>query len=191
MIYGNISPDNISLNPIETALRLKTEKGYTNFMIEECFTELKENLNLKYIAERVKIKKDGFKFDLGFGEFESKSLEKNLGDCNEAFVFLITLGFECDRLLNKLSYISPAKHFICDALASSLAESVCDKAEEIIKDGLSCRVRFSPGYGDLPLCVQPRLLDMLSAEKICGITINDSYLMSPSKTITCIMGIEK
>ena len=139
MIYGNISPDDISLNPIETSLRLKTEKGYTNSQIEECFKEIKKNLNLKYIAERVKIKKNGFKFDLGFGEFESKSLEKNLGDCNEAFVFLITLGFECDRLLNKLSYISPAKHFICDALASSLAESVCDKAEEITKS----RVRTS------------------------------------------------
>ncbi len=191
MIYGNISPDDISLNPIETALRLKTEKGYTNSQIEECFKEIKKNLNLKYIAERVKIKKNGFKFDLGFGEFESKSLEKNLGDCNEAFVFLITLGFECDRLLNKLSYISPAKHFICDALASSLAESVCDKAEEIIRVGIPCRVRFSPGYGDLPLSVQPRLLEMLNADKLCGITINDSYLMSPSKTITCIMGIEK
>ena len=191
MIYGTISAEDVSLNPTETALRLKTEKGYSNDLIEECFKELKENVNLRYISARVKIDFEYNKFDLGFGEFESKSLEKNLNGCSEAFVFLITLGYECDRLLNKLSFLSPAKHFICDALASSFAESVCDKAEEIIKENIKCRVRFSPGYGDLPLAVQPKLLEMLNAQKLCGITINDSLLMSPSKTITCIMGIEK
>ncbi len=191
MNYGTISAEDISLNPIETALRLKTDINFTNSLIEECFNQLKDNVNLKYVSGKVKIKFENGKFDLGFGEFESKSLEKNLGDCKEAYVFLITLGYECDRLLNKLSLISPSRHFICDALASSFAESVCDKAEEIIKEGTPCRVRFSPGYGDLPLSVQPKLLEMLNAQKLCGITINNSYLMSPSKTITCIMGIEK
>lgn len=191
LLFKNISAENIALNPNETALRLKADRGYTNEQIESCLKLLKENINCKYISTRVEIKQNGSIFDLGFGEFESKSLEKNLTGCKEAFVFLITLGFECDRLLNKLSLTSPAQHFICDALASSMAEAVCDMAENEIKENILCNVRFSPGYGDLPLEIQPRLLDMLNAQKLAGITISKSYLMSPAKTITCIMGIVK
>lgn len=190
MNIKTISKEDIVLNENETALRLRTERGYTNTQIESCLKTLKENINCKYIYTRVNIKKQGDTFDLGFGEFKSKSLEKNLDGCIDAFVFLITLGFECDRLLNKLSLLSPAEHFICDALSSSMAEAVCDKAEIEIKGALSCRPRFSPGYGDLPLEIQPKLLEMLNAQKLAGITINSSLLMSPAKTITCIMGIE-
>lgn len=191
LLFKNISAENIALNPNETALRLKTDRGYTNEQIESCLETLKKNINCKYISTRVEIKQNGSIFDLGFGEFESKSLEKNLTGCKEAFVFLVTLGFECDMLLNKLSLTSPAQHFICDALASSMAEAVCDMAENEIKENILCNVRFSPGYGDLPLEIQPKLLDMLNAQKLAGITISKAYLMSPAKTITCIMGIVK
>ena len=191
MKLKTIPKEKITLNENETALRLKTERGYTNSLIESCLMTLKENVNCKFIYTKVNIKRCGDVFDLGFGEFKSKSLEKNLNGCEEAFVFLVTLGYECDRLLNKLSLMSPAEHFICDALASSMAEAVCDMAEEEIRNGIKCRPRFSPGYGDLPLNIQQRLLNMLNAQKLAGITINDAYLMSPAKTITCIMGIEK
>lgn len=189
--FGTFTSDEIVLNPTETALRLETDRGYTNNQIENCLKTLKDNVNCKYIYTKVPIKRDGCTFDLGFGTFKSKSLAKNLDGCADCFIFLITLGFECDRLLNKLSYLSPAEHFICDALSSSMAEAVCDMAENKIKGNLLCKPRFSPGYGDLPLEIQPKFLEMLNAQKLAGITINNTYLMSPAKTITCIMGITK
>lgn len=189
--FGAIQSDEIILNPTETALRLKTDKDFSNTQIEDCLKTLKSNVSCKYIYTKVPIKKENSIFDLGFGEFQSKSLEKNLEGCTEAFVFLTTLGFECDRLLNKLSLISPSQHFVCDGLSSSMAEAVCDIAEQKIKGSHICKPRFSPGYGDLPLEVQPKLLEMLNAQKLAGVTINNSYLMSPAKTITCIMGIIK
>ncbi|MCR5275107.1 MAG: Vitamin B12 dependent methionine synthase activation subunit, partial [Clostridiales bacterium] len=49
---------------------------------------------------------------------------------------------------------------------------------------------FSPGYGDLPIEVQKEFLPLLDAERRLGITLSDSYLMSPSKSVTAIIGIE-
>lgn len=189
--FERVSAEKIVLNPNETALRLKTDRGYTDDQTESCLKTLKENVNCKYIYTKVPIKRDGSVFDLGFGTFKSESLAKNLKGCCEAFVFLVTLGYECDRLLNRLSFLSPAEHFICDALASSMADALCDMTEAEIKEGLLCKPRFSPGFGDLSLEVQPKIIKMLNADKLAGVTTNSSYLMSPAKTITCIMGIRK
>ena len=59
--------------------------------------------------------------DLGFGELTSRDLEKNLVNCREAFLLAVTLGAGVDRLLLRLSRLSPARHFVTDALASALA----------------------------------------------------------------------
>ncbi len=126
--------------------------------------------------------------DFGVFKAESRDLAKNLCGCKEACIFSVTLGLGADRLLQKLSKISPAEHFICDALLSAIAENVCDIAEEEIKKE-KCRPRYCIGYGDLDLCVQKDVLSVLSAGKNLGITLSDSYLMTPQKSITAIMGI--
>ncbi|MBR3258643.1 MAG: vitamin B12 dependent methionine synthase, partial [Eggerthellaceae bacterium] len=46
-----------------------------------------------------------------------------------------------------------------------------------------------PGYGDLPLEVQPDLLGLLDASRRLGITLSDSLLMSPTKSVTAIVGL--
>ncbi len=51
------------------------------------------------------------------------------------------------------------------------------------------RPRFSPGYGDLPLALQPDLLHFLNAQRWVGITVGKTLLMSPMKSVTAIMGI--
>lgn len=126
---------------------------------------------------------------LGEIVIDSADLYKNLLGCSEAFVFAVTLGYSADRLLSRLSLLSGAEHFICDAALSALAESACDVSEQRIKGELCCKARFSPGYGDLELCVQKDILSYLNAERLLGITISDTLLMSPQKTITAIMGI--
>ena len=49
--------------------------------------------------------------------------------------------------------------------------------------------RCSPGYGDLPLSLQPHLLSALNANKLLHITLSDTLLMIPQKSITAIVGI--
>ncbi len=189
--YRVISVDDISLNEGETARRLHTSKGFEMEQIDECLAELKEAASCKFSAVRTSVSYlDENCLDCGFGEFKSETLIKNLQGCREAFVFATTLGHGVDRLLNKLSQISPARFFITDALASSMAEAVADKTEELVKGELLCRPRFSPGFGDLSLELQPRILNLLNAQRLLGITINKMLLMSPGKSVTAIMGIK-
>lgn len=50
--------------------------------------------------------------------------------------------------------------------------------------------RFSAGYGDLPLEVQKDIFRVLDCPRKIGLTLNDSLLMSPTKSVTAIVGIE-
>ena len=189
--YGTISVSDFELNRNEVALRLKTERGFTSPEIERCLTSLLSCSCVKYSCARVSvIRGDNGSLDLGFGKFQSKDLTKNLQGCKEAFVLAVTIGSEADRLIKKLALISPSDLFITDGLASALVESACDEAERRIKGELICSPRFSPGYGDLPLSVQPGILKLLNAERLLGIKLNENLMMTPTKTITAIMGIK-
>jgi hypothetical protein len=159
-------------------------------LVEECLAELKTVLLCRYACCRLPVShvRDGV-IDLGFGEIPSRDLIKNLKDCREVFLLAVTLGAGVDRLLLRLSRLSPARHFVTDALASALAERACDLAEETVAACIPHRPRFSPGYGDLPLSLQPAILNVLNAERLLGITVSNTLLMSPTKSITCIIGI--
>ena len=189
--YRVIPIEELKINPWEVANRLNVPRDFESVEIDECFEEIKKVVNCKMSAVRASVKRfpdNGL--DLGFGEFTSATLLKNLKDCKEVFVFAATTGIGVDRLLEKLSRISPARHFITDALASAVAEALADKAEEILCEGVSHRPRFSPGFGDLSIELQPRILEFVNANRLLGITMNNAYLMSPVKSVTAFIGIE-
>ncbi len=187
---GRLEADKLIINAAELARRLHTTPDFRDDVVDRCHAELVKNSECKFAWIRVPVRKNGNRIDLGFGEFVSADLIKNLAGCDEAFVFAVTLGLQSERLLIRESLLSESRHFITDAVASALAEAACDEAERLIKCELPCRPRFSPGYGDLPLEIQPDVLRLLSAEKLLGITINKSLLMTPTKSITAIMGIK-
>ena len=60
---------------------------------------------------------------------------------------------------------------------------------ELEKSGLYLRPRFSPGYGDFPIEFQEPIMRMLDCAKKIGLTMTDSYMMSPTKSVTAIIGI--
>ncbi len=189
--YQIIPTEKLVLNEGETARRLHITRGFEMGEIDSCLAELKAVANIKFSAVRVPVNYLGEdRLNCGFGEFKSATLIKNLQGCKEVFIFAVTLGLGVDRLLTQFSLVSPSKHFITDALASSMAETAAEAAEEIIKGKLNCRPRFSPGFGDLSLEVQPRIIELLNAQRLLGITINKSLLMSPRKSVTAIVGIK-
>ena len=57
--------------------------------------------------------------------------------------------------------------------------------------GCALRHRFSPGYGDLPLSVQPAFLAALDATRRLGITLTSSFLMVPTKSVTAFVGVAR
>lgn len=159
-------------------------------LIPKCLNELKKCVSIRCVSRHAEIVRTENGIDLGFGEIHSKNLIKNLGQCNRAVIFAVTLGGGVDRLLIKLGKIMPSEQFVTDAIASALAESACDEAEKVIFESTPHAPRFSPGYGDLTLEIQKPLLSFLDAERTLGITLSPSLLMTPTKSITAIAGIK-
>ncbi|MBQ7935913.1 MAG: hypothetical protein IJ333_06145 [Clostridia bacterium] len=181
---GDLQPDTNEL-----AARLQVRRGYTDQAIETGVKNLLAAADCRYCGRRVSIRREGDTLDLGFGPIQSKNLAKKLEGCSEAFLFAVTAGIGIDRLLARLAMTSGAEHFIADAVGSALAEAACDRADAEIKGELRCAPRYSPGYGDLPLSIQPAFLEFLDARRLLGIHLNKSLLMTPMKSITAIMGI--
>lgn len=134
--------------------------------------------------------------DLGFGAFCSKDLKKCLSGCEKAVVFAATIGIYTDRLVNRYEQISPLRALAVNSAGTALIEAFCDclclnLAEQFQNQGFKCIPRFSAGYGDFPLQCQIGILDMLMAEKTLGISLDQSLLMTPAKSVTAVVGLKR
>lgn len=159
-------------------------------LFSACMNLFSEVVSYKACFTKVKINflGDG-RLDLGFGVFQSFNLEKNLNGCDEAYIFAATAGVAVDRLIMKYSKIEPSKSVVLDAIGSAAIEGFCNKINEEMKKGVVTKPRYSPGYGDMALSKQKNILEFLDAYRKIGISLSDSFMMSPTKSVTAIVGI--
>ncbi len=183
--------EEITINRNELAHRLGVARDYNDDIIDQCREKLLKIIDYKcvYIRTAVDLSEENI-CDFGFMRVDSKNLYKNLKGCKEVYAMALTAGLAVDRELAKLSIISQAEHFVTDALASAAIDSFCDYAAKMMKGELKCAPRFSPGYGDFSLKFQKPFLERLDAQSLLGITLSSSYLMTPMKSITAVMGIK-
>ena len=132
--------------------------------------------------------------DLGFTRTASASLARNLAGCDRIVVFGATLGLALDRRIARYGHTVPSKALMLQAIGTERIEALCDVfcdhiRQEAFDCGLYPRPRFSPGYGDLPLDIQTDIFRMLDCSRKIGLTLNESLLMSPSKSVTSIVGL--
>ena len=133
--------------------------------------------------------------DLGFAVVPSRDLEKALSGCTRLVLFAATVGLGIDRLIARCGKLSPAKALYFQAIGAERAESLCDAfcrdlAAAYREKGFIARPRYSPGYGDLPLATQKDVFAVLDCPRRIGLTLNDSLLMSPSKSVTAVVGLK-
>lgn len=122
----------------------------------------------------------------------SAALARNLAGCERAVLFAATVGSALDRLLARYARVSPVTALFLQAVGAERIEALCDAfARDIEREVGALRPRFSPGYGDLPLEIQRDIFAVLDCPRKIGLTLTDSLLMSPTKSVTAIMGIEK
>lgn len=168
--------------------------GEIDALIDDCIKELADRLVFKVCCSVFPIKLENDFVDLTFMQAKSRALMKNLQDCDEIILFAATTGLETDRLIARYSNVSPLRSVAFQAIGAERAESLCDKfeaekREEFGKFGKFLRPRFSPGYGDFALSAQKAIFDVLDCERKIGLTLNDSLLMSPSKSVTALIGV--
>ena len=118
-----------------------------------------------------------------------------LRPASRAAFFMVTLGHAIGEEIQKLQDSRDlTEAFILDAIASETADWVADRmhydiiAKEAESLALSVTPRFSPGYGDWPLTVQPDILNLCEGGRI-GISLNESCLMSPRKSVSAALGL--
>lgn len=117
-----------------------------------------------------------------------------LAGCTHAVLLAVTLGMENERELARAQALGPLEGLLMDACSSSLAEEAARSASRLIEKqsqvaGFSATRRFSAGYGDLPLQLQPDMLRLSGGDKLLGIHVGPSLLMTPMKSVTAVVGL--
>lgn len=166
-------------------------KSLISDCLSECEKEKAVNYEICYTETPLSIKGDIA--DFSAFTLKSKNLVTALKGCSFALIFACTIGIGIDRLIKKYSAIHPSKALIFQAIGTERVETFTDLfIEEYKKEQkVSTSSRFSAGYGDLSLEAQKEIFNILNPQKHLGLTLNDSLIMSPSKSVTAILGINE
>lgn len=127
-------------------------------------------------------------------ELEGEDIKRHLDGCTKVVFLCVTLGNEVDALIRKKQITALSEAVIIDSVASSVVEQACDEAENIIMkefEGYEKTHRYGLGYGDFPLSGQKKFLATLDALKRVGVSVTDSDMLTPTKSVTCVIGLKE
>jgi len=114
----------------------------------------------------------------------------------EVFFLCGTIGTEFDQWQRRLSVLSAADALFSQQIGLEAVERVMDEMEarlrlEVESEGKRLLPRWSPGYGDKPLSMSRLILERVDATRRIGVSITDSDLLVPSKSVTAVCEIEE
>ncbi len=131
---------------------------------------------------------EGVEFNVG------KIIGIQLRKASAAAIFLCTIGDGLEgyarRVMKEGDYVTG---FAVDLLASEIVERATDGVqahleEEMRRRGLKITNRYSPGYCGWNVVEQQKLFSLLPPV-FCGVTLTDSSLMTPIKSVSGLIGI--
>ena len=136
------------------------------------------------------------RIDLPGCSFNSADLGRNLRGCSTVALMAATIGPGVDYLIRRAEAVSMLDAAIYQAAGAAMVEAWCDDINQRIVDvmrqrSLYARPRFSPGYGDVPLALQRDFSRLLNMPASCGISLTDTLLMVPSKSVTAFIGFSE
>ena len=121
------------------------------------------------------------------------TLARHIKGCHAAYLACGTVGAEFDAFHRRVSVTSGADALIVQAIGAALIEKLMDSVEDEIRAELAesetLVERYSPGYGTFPLAAQSTLLALLDAPIKVGVSLTDTLLMVPSKSVSAIIGV--
>ena len=162
--------------------------------LKECLEAAKGAAKCRAVWRRYPLRRNGEELDLGFARTDTRDLRRHLEGCDEILLFACTAGAEMDRRIARAKLLSPARGLLMHAIGAQQVEGGCDRLCQRLAEMFPDRQltdRFSPGYGDLPLAMQRDVMEALDCGRTVGITLTDSLLMTPSKSVTAIIGMKE
>jgi hypothetical protein len=106
-------------------------------------------------------------------------------------LFVATLGEQVStRIADLFAADDMARGFVLDAVASVSADLLTDRLagryRERVSGERTAVLGYSPGYCGWHISAQRKLFDRLGPEEI-GVSLNDSYLMQPLKSVSGVL----
>jgi len=150
-----------------------------------CFTQ-----NSEFISKNSCISVDGIEFGIG------KTVAKELRNSTSVALFICTAGEGISRKSQELlAGENPVLGYIFDTLGSMIVETATDRLQKEIRQialsqGLSITNRYSPGYCKWSVGDQHKLFSFFPPN-CCGISLTDSALMYPIKSVSGMIGLGK
>ena len=121
---------------------------------------------------------------MAYADLSRAELEAVLAGLNEQY----------EELKAKKLSLNMARGTVAHSVANALIEDYCDEmqaqiAEKEAATGLFLKPRYSPGYGDFALQSQKEIFARLECAKRIGLTLTDTMLMVPFKSVTAVIGV--
>lgn len=148
-----------------------------------CFSE-----NIEFASDYNTLILNETKFRIG------KTVAKELRYSTKFALFICTTGQRISYQSQKLlAGENPVSGYVLDVLGTMIVESATDLLQIEIKriaseKGMEITNRYSPGYCKWSLADQHKLFSFFPPE-CCGISLTDSSLMNPVKSVSGIIGI--
>lgn len=123
-----------------------------------------------------------------------EDIQTLLADCQCCVLMATTLGAALEPLIRRAEIRDMSRAIVLDCCGSAAIEAVCDEAELEIRAALGTAAqhmtdRFSPGYGDMPIEFQREMVNLLDTGLQIGLTLTESYILTPRKSVTAIIGL--
>lgn len=170
----------------------------TDQLVEECMQEILEISRFKYVyrSSEIAFREPSISFTDSVMTLPGTSIREHLRACEYVVFMAVTLGVEAESRIRYYSRTDLSRSVVLDACATALVEALCEEVQERIRrlakeQDFFITPRFSPGYGDLPLTIQSPLLTHLNAYRRIGLSVSESSILLPRKSVTALIGITK
>lgn len=140
-------------------------------------------------AEAARLSAMGRDFSVG------KIITRQLRGSQRYLFFVATAGMEFEEFQHRLKEEGDmVRIFIADAIGSVIAELTADRMEEALEafigpSGWKHTNRFSPGYCGWHVSEQQMLFTLFPDGHPCGVSLTESSLMTPIKSVSGVIGI--
>ena len=173
--YGNNTPDENTLNLIDDMISL-AQKSLSPKAIHGIFDF------------------DGNKICGSDLILSGEDILSHLHKAKKCIIFAATLGANAEMQINLFQKTDMEKAVVfdavCDAFIENFADGYCEELrKQFEKNGLYINTRFSPGYGDFSIEKQKDIITALRSDKLIGLTVTDSFILLPRKSITALIGV--
>ena len=162
--------------------------------VREAFSKLEGCITPRCVYGRFRVIHFDGGIELEGAYIYSENIARLTARSSECYLLAATLGHETDRQITIAQSKDMLDGIALDACASVRIDAFIDEfvSSEIVPglhDGERLTHRFSPGYGDLNMNVTEDIIAILNAQKRIGLSVTNSMMMTPIKSVTAIIGL--